>query len=453
MSTAMAIAGVTAVLQFMIRQSYEDNGLSSIFGDVPSVTAVAPNSVLTNGGLEESRLNIFFHRATHNMGWSTACLPSRDGVGQRLTNQPMALDLHYLLTAYGVGDLRAEILLGYAMQVLHETPGLSRDQIGNVFNFLGGELSVPLQQSRLADQVEQIKIAQEHLNTEEMSKLWTALQSNYYPTAAYVATVVLIETERPVRSPLPVLTRGARIPAEVAGEEDREQGIIAQPSLIPPVPTITAIELPQQQLSVRLGEQITIQGHHLEGTNISVQFVNDRLPDPIPVEPQPGSTAANVTVLIPDVPADWISGFYRISVQVLQPLEGQLGQFVQRITNELPLLIAPTLQLPPDDVVVAPDPENLEDWNVTVTLTCSPEVRSNQNVSLILGQHEAPVVPFVEEGEVEIQQTSQLSFVYHNLPAGDYVVRLRVDGVESWLINRSVTPPAFDTTQQITVPA
>ena len=44
-------------------------------------------------------------------------------------NQPLALDLHYLLTAYGAEDLHAELLLGYAMQLLHETPVLTRQSI------------------------------------------------------------------------------------------------------------------------------------------------------------------------------------------------------------------------------------------------------------------------------------------------------------------------------------
>jgi len=34
-----------------------------------------------------------------------------------------------LLSAYGVGDLHAEVLLGYAMQWLHERPVLTRESI------------------------------------------------------------------------------------------------------------------------------------------------------------------------------------------------------------------------------------------------------------------------------------------------------------------------------------
>jgi hypothetical protein len=295
-----------------------------------------------------------------------------------------------------------------------------------------------LQQSGLADQVEQIKITPEYLNSEEMSKLWTAVQSHYRPTAAYQATVVLIEAERPALTALPVLTRGPRV--EVEGLGEREQGIIAQPSLIPSLPTITAIEPPLQQPSARLADIITIRGHHLDGTNLTVRFAHDRLEEPIEVTPEAGATAVQLSLQLPDAPGDWVAGFYRVLLQVEQPSENQPGETVLRTTNELPFLLAPTINLPPDAVdrdVVSND--------VAVILTCSPQVRPFQRASLILGQHEAPA-------EAHENQTAQLTFVFRDLAAGDYPVRLRIDGAESWLIDLTTTPPAFDPSQTITVP-
>ena len=45
------------------------------------------------------------------------------------------------------------------------------------------------------------------MGTEEVSKLWSAFQSRYRPSAPYVASVVLIEAKRPTRAPLPVRER------------------------------------------------------------------------------------------------------------------------------------------------------------------------------------------------------------------------------------------------------
>ena len=49
----------------------------------------------------------------------------------------------------------------------------------------------------------------------------------------------------------------------------------------------------------------------------------------------------------------------------------------------------------------------------------------------------------------------QLRFRFDNappLPAGSQPSRLRIDGVDSWLIDRTQTPPVFDASQAITVP-
>jgi hypothetical protein len=442
MSTALAIAGVTAVLQSLLNDGFIENDVSGLVGGNVDVSAEAPDSILTNGSLDQPRLNIYFYQATPNTGWRNASLPSRNNTGQRLTNQPLALDLHYLLTAYGTADLQAEILLGFAMQVLHEIPVFARGQIDAIFSGLGGNVPIALQQalqqSGLADQVEQIKITPEYLNSEEMSKLWTAVQSNYRPTAAYQATVVLIEAEQPGITALPVLTRGPRV--EVEGLGEREQGIIAQPGLVPILPTITAIEPPLQQSSARLGDVITIRGHDLDGTDLSVRFVHHRLDDPLEVSPEPGASAAQLSAQIPNAPGDWVAGFYRVSVQVEQPFAGQPGEIVLRTSNEMPLVLAPTIDLPPDAVN-----RDAVSEDVTVTITCSPQVQPFQSVSLILGQHEAPA-------EAHENQTAQLTFIFHDLAAGDYPVRLRIDGAESWLIDLTTTPPAFDPSQTITVP-
>jgi hypothetical protein len=58
-------------------------------------------------------------------------------------------------------------------------------------------------------------------------------------------------------------------------------------------------------------------------------------------------------------------------------------------------------------------------------------------VSLIVGSVEAGAAPFAAP-------TGALSFLVPGLPPGDYWVRLRVDGVESPIVDRTQTPPVFD---------
>ena len=84
-------------------------------------------------------------------------------------SNPLALNLHYLLTAYGALELHSEILLGYGMQLLHETPVLTRQGVRTALapptpvashSGLPPELQA-LFTSELAEQVEQITISPE----------------------------------------------------------------------------------------------------------------------------------------------------------------------------------------------------------------------------------------------------------------------------------------------------
>lgn len=223
MSSPLAIAAVTAVLKDLLDNALVDHSVNETIGSQVTVTALAPDLIQLNGDTG-SQLNLYFYRATPNQGWRNAGLPSMSANGQRLSNPPLALDLHYLLTAYASQDFQAEILLGYAMQLLHEVPVLTREAIrttlaapspvdGAVLPATLGSLSA----ADLADQIELIKITPDQMSTEEISKLWAAFQATYRPTAAYRASVVLIESRRAVHAPLPVQTRGVFVRPSLEG--------------------------------------------------------------------------------------------------------------------------------------------------------------------------------------------------------------------------------------------
>ncbi|MCP4329273.1 MAG: DUF4255 domain-containing protein [Alphaproteobacteria bacterium] len=437
MSNALAIAAVTAVLRDLLNNGLIDHNVTGAVDGNVTVSTLPPDRIPSSGEDSATQLNLFMHQVTPNIGWRNVCLPSRDGRGDRLSNPPLALDLHYLLTAYGVEDLHAEILLGYAMQLLHETPVLSRGAITQALvpSPVNGTILPPafaaLAAADLADQVEQIKITPEALNIEEMSKLWAAFQANYRPTAAYAVSVVLIEANRATRAPLPVLTRGPG-----------NQGVIAQASLTPPFPTIDAITPPDRRPSAELGDLLTMTGHHLDGANLTVRFESPRLAAAIELAPEPGATSTQVTVTLPDAPADpsapadWAAGLYAVSISVERPSES-----FARTTNEVPLQIAPRMDMASVNAV-----RDAGTGAVTVTFDASPELRPNQTASLLLGALETPVEPHPV-------QTGTLSFVIADIDAGTYWARLRIDGVSSVLIDRTALPPVFDPSQQIVVPA
>jgi hypothetical protein len=211
MSSALAIAAVTAVLKNLLDNRLIEQGVATSLGDV-TVSALPPDRIAT-GADEHSQLNLFLYRVTPNSGWRNRSAAARNGNnGSNAEHKeaagaskpvPLALDLHYLLTAYGEQDLQAEILLGYGMQLLHEAGTLQRETIHNALAVTspnGSAAVLPparaaLAAANLADQVEQIEVVPEFLSTDEVSKLWSTLQARYRPSAAYKVSTVLISAE------------------------------------------------------------------------------------------------------------------------------------------------------------------------------------------------------------------------------------------------------------------
>jgi hypothetical protein len=238
-------------------------------------------------------------------------------------------------------------------------------------------------------------------------------------SVGYEASVVLIESTQPRRAPLPVLTRG-----------QADRGVSSQPNLTSPFPTLETIGMPNRQTSARLGEVLILKGHHLDGTNLAIAFKHPLWTDPVEVPPQPGSTPGQIAVQLPNAPAVWPAGFYTLAALVQRP-----GENYRRSTNVLSFALAPAITIAP---------QNAAGPNIAYTVTCSPEVRPEQRAALLLGDREILAEPHAA-------QTAALTFDAADLAAGDYFVRLRVDGVDSLLVNRAATPPVFDPTQKVTI--
>lgn len=472
MSSAFAIAAVTAVLKDLLNDGLADHDLSSA-GSV-AVTALPPDRIVT-GNSEPSQINLFLYLVTPNIGWRNFDLPSRDRDGARLTNPPLALDLHYLVTTYGAKEFHAEALLGYAMQLLHENPILTRQMINQTLKpRLPSDVTIPpelkmLSTSDLAEQVESIKICPQTLTTEEISRLWTATQSHYRPTAAYQISVVLIQETKTVRSALPVLKQGRE-----------DLGPTALADLIPPFPSLHHVELPKNQISALLNDQITIVGDHLAGDNddpaqvmLTVMLINQWLDAPIPVAvPFPQRSERSIRFTIPhQVQSYYPPGFYRAAVQVAP--SGKPEEM--RESNELPLLVAPriialngtplpALPNPPLSITrTNPQPNGLGD--VTLQIKCSPEVlverippagsvpeqfTLRQSVLLLMGDRTITAEAHPARTAQQPDRTETLTFVVKAIAAGTYRLRLRIDGVDSLLIDRSdPSQPKFDESQKV----
>lgn len=415
MSTALAVAGVTAVIRGMLETWLGDQDVNAALGGANAeVTAVAPDTIALSGTDATPRLNLFLHRVSPSQGWRNVDLPSRDARGQAMTKPPLALDLHYILTAYGPQELQPEILLGYGMQLLHEVPVLDRREIED-------RLPPTLLGSQLGRQVEMIRITPEPMGADDLSKLWSALNAHYRPTAAYHVSVVLIESVAAGRAAPPVLTRGPVDPATAS-----ERGIVVQPDLVPPLPGITGVRPPDSQPGAMLGQTVEIEGHDLDGTNRAVRLESRLLEVDRETNALAGSDSRLVRFNVPNQPAQLPVGIYGLRVLVQRPTETE-----RRESNQQALTILPRITTPLP-LTVARDGQG----DATITLACRPQVRPHQRASLILGAREVLA-------EAHATATDTLTFVVSDAAAGSHLVRLRIDGLESLIVDRTASPPVF----------
>jgi hypothetical protein len=415
-SSALAIAGVTQVIRDLLNDRVVDGNVAGVIGSSVTVSTMPPDKVVGDNGIEATQLNVFLRHVTPNLGWRNEGLPSRDSSGlNRLSNPPLAIDLHYLISAYGAQDLHAEILLGYAMQLLHEHPFITRAEIRKSLEpppDVGATLPEALQalaDTGLADQVEQLRITPEFLSTEEMSKFWTSTLTHYRPSAAYQVSVVLIQAMNPTPQALPVL----------------ERKITPLPALTAWVPTLTSVE-PGAKLPVALMDApIVLHGQALGGTAHEIHLFNDKFDIQQNLDPDSAS-ADKLEFRIPDASASVFPvGVYRVAATVLPA-----GETEPRRTNQLALTLAPSFVGPQLPVPRAGD------GSASFTLEVTPALRKGQPVRLVLGAAEFAPLPFVDGA-------TTLNFVIANAPAGDHLARLRVDGIDSPIIDAEAKPPQF----------
>ncbi|GJQ57401.1 MAG: DUF4255 domain-containing protein [Candidatus Scalindua sp. AMX11] len=420
MSTALAIASVTHVLMDLLNNGLIDQDITSAIGTNVTVTALPPDRIDTTPANEQSQLNLFMYQTTPNLGWRNVGLPSRDVQGERVINPPLAIDLHYLLTAYGAHGLHTDILLGYGMQLLHETPVLVRDAIRRSLTVTsvsgGGLLPLALRAlatSELAEQVEQIKITPESLNTEEISKLWTAFQAKFRPTAAYKASVILIQSRRSTKSALPV--RGRKLYVEPFNQPVIEK-IKSQATSSAPI-------IEDQQILP--GYNLIIEGRNLRSDTVHINMSG--------IEVTPAVEDVSDTQIIIPLPASLSAGVHGVQVvhRILMGSPPVPHRGVE--SNVAAFVLHPQII----GTIIANSSE--------VALTVNPAVGETQRVVLLLNEYNPiPLNPPADVPPLSYSfhappmallsppaPTENIAIPISGVSAGVYLVRVQVDGAES----------------------
>jgi hypothetical protein len=391
MSNYLAIATVTAALQQVLITPVSNAVGSAIVGfNRPD----ASNATIP-------LVNIFLYQIAPNAAYRNADLPTRRSDGSLSKRPQAAFDLHYLFTFHGNdAQLEPQRLLGAVAMALHSQPLLSTDNINNAattFGFLAG--------SGLESQVERIRFTPSALSLEEFSKLWSVFfQVDYSLSAVYQASVVLMESDdTPVPAP-PVLQRD----------------LYVVPLRSPNVAQVVS----KDGNPIINTSTILIQGIHLQNPNTFILLEGQEF----------SPTAISDTQLTLPIPSSLHAGTK--ALQVLQKLDMGTPPATHRgfESNVAPFVLLPTVVGAIAVSAAAPP------GSANVTLTLAPNIGVGQRAVLLLNDAaSSTAAAFSSAGVISTADSNQIVINIANVPVGNYLVRVQVDGAESLLSLNSAT--------------
>jgi len=417
MSNYLAIATVTATLSQLI--------YAAVSNDVngATVTTVRPDEAANESG--QAKVNVYLYQITPNAALRNDDLPTRRVDGTLAQRPKIALDLSYLLTFYGdEPTLIPQRLLGSAVRTLHSEPVLTRERILAVTNPPPPPSNQPppsnpypfLSTSTLANDVELVKFTPIPLSLEELSKLWSVfLQTSYTLSVPYLATVVVIESEQAPVQTMPVEKRKLYVQP------------FARPSISQVILAGTPLTGPQSGQPIVSGSTISILGTNLQG-DLTIARVGGE--DISPMPQNISNMQINVT-LPADLPAGVQSALVIKQVLMGEPAVSHMGF----ASNVMPFILSPTItQFQKQHIQV--DNNGLVSGDIQ--LQVNPVIGTKQQVSLLLMNQNAagPGPSSYSLLAAPLSAASNtITIPISGIKAGQYLVRIMVDGAESTLAN------------------
>lgn len=386
MSNFLAIATVTAALQQLLTDPVSQAVGGALVGfSRPDASASTTPLV-----------NIFLYQITPNSAYRNADLPTRRSDGSLSRRPQAAFDLHYLFTFHGNdAQLEPQRLMGAVATALHAQPLLSTDNINSAvtnFGFLAG--------SQLESQVERIRFTPTALSLEEFSKLWSVFfQVEYSLSAAYQASVVLMESSDSPQEAPPVLARN----------------LYVSPFQIPYISQVISQAGAAQPITT--GSTLLVQGQQLRGQS-TLLLIEDQELTP--------ATVNDTSITLP-VPTSIHAGMK--GVQVLQKsLMGTPAVLHRGLeSNIAPFVLHPTITLATAAALPSPNGTN-------VILTLSPNIGVGQRAILSLNDLTVtPPLAFTSLPVIAAAESDQITINMTGVPTGTYLARVQIDGAESLL--------------------
>ncbi len=405
MRNGLAIAAITAIFKNLLEDGLVQNTALSSMGNV-LVTTLPPDRI-SMGVDDGPQLNLFLYQVSQNrnadMGKSDRNQPANyQASTEKGDILPLAINLHYVLTAYGNKDFQTEILLGYAMQLMHQTPVLSNAKIRAALNHIAtinrsGLLAQAIESTSieaLTEQLDQVKIAPNLFDTEQMSRLWSLLQGSYRPSIVYEVSMVFAGSQKSSFAP------GA---SEGGANQPQIEKIVASPT---------------NEMIVAGGSAI-VYGKNLSG-EITLICLNE---GKLLLEPQ----IIEDNRLLFKLPENLYAGVHQIKVVHQQMYKYQNNREV--VSNDKSFVLHPTIKVSLQKQGFTNQDDSVE---TVLTIQFNPKVGQHQQVIFrLISTNENNKEVYTFNAPSRNIDDDEIQILIANVPPGSYLVRSQIDGIES----------------------
>lgn len=186
MANVWAIHSVGNSIVTFLRNSYPQQ----IGGnDMPACSFELVSGGQLAGEIDETtRITLYLYRITVD---EHARQNRRPGASST-SPAPLTLDLHYLLTAWAANPLDEQVPMAWAMRQLHQVPLLDLANLSPEGGWARDE---------------GVQVLPTELSTEDVMRIWDALEPSYRLSTSYVARVVRLDPDVDDEEFAPVVAR------------------------------------------------------------------------------------------------------------------------------------------------------------------------------------------------------------------------------------------------------
>jgi hypothetical protein len=335
------------------------------------------------------------------------------------TKRQAALDLYYMFSFYGSEvELEPQRLLGSVMRTLNDQRVIDQELIRAACR----DSTLPfLQESNLADQVQQINIVPLDLNLEDLSKAWSVFfQTPYLLSIAYKVLVVLVAGEEAPTRGLPIRERRTSGLSPFFQQPQIER-IVAEGDLAEAIVADSTLVITGKQLKGDGSTLVRLCGVEVTPTEIS---------------------ATQIRLSLAQLPTSALRAGIQ-SLQVIHPPPSGEPSRRGKESNAAPFVLRPRLlqvRLMAGQVDEEDARSGILQLQTNLTIGCT------QRVVMVLNEwNSAAPTSYLFDAPPREQDSLAINIPFQAVKPGDYLVRLMVDGAESQLqVDNDANSPTYE---------